>query len=353
MRILPPLLLSLAACRAPAPPPPPPPFVPPPRATQFLVKEVRLAGGVVGVHVEIPLEPSGPKPAVIALIGDTRQFVGAGFVVVTYSIEWGMLKDRPKPPPAEQAVGKWVLAAPTAATLGEQYLRDIVTTATVYVPGILDWLETVPEVDAKRIGMVGGSTNGFVTLAATAAERRIGVAAAITACGDYLDFLRYSSMGMEGKPLELDRRYERWIRSQEVIRHPERLVHAAVYMMNRADDELIPVSCADATARILTRAYARAGHPSRFRYLRLTGGGHGFGRRRTTPRSAGSSSGCSRHEAVGQVDPRGADRDHVRGLRASAGRDRDRRRHAARRPGGGDARRSVSDPVSRLARRHG
>src|SRR5262249_20098378 len=89
--------------------------------------------------------------------------------------------------------------------------------------------------------------------------------------------LRFSSMGMEGKPLELDPSYERWIRSQEVIRHPERLVHAALYMMNRADDQLIPVSCADATARVLTRAYARAGHPTRFRYLRLPGGGHGFG----------------------------------------------------------------------------
>src|SRR5262249_60112330 len=124
--------------------------------------------GVVGVHVEIPLEPSGPKPAVIALIGDTRQFVGAGFVVVTYGIAWGMLKDRPKPTPGEQTVGKWVLAAPTAATLGEQYLRNIATTATVYVPLILDWLETVPEGDAERIGMVGGWTNRFATAPAAA-----------------------------------------------------------------------------------------------------------------------------------------------------------------------------------------
>src|SRR5262245_66494984 len=118
MRILPPLLLSLAACRAPAPPPPPPPFVPPPRATQFLVKEVRLAGGVVGVHVEIPLEPSGPKPAVIALIGDTRQFVDAGCVVVAYSIEWWILNDRPKSPPAKQASDNATIKATTNAAIG-------------------------------------------------------------------------------------------------------------------------------------------------------------------------------------------------------------------------------------------
>src|SRR5262249_6378329 len=162
----------------------------------------------------------------------------------TYSISWAMLKDRPTPETGEQAVGEWVPAAPTAATLGERYLRDIVTAATVYVPLVLDWLESLPEVTARPIGIIGAAPDRLRTLAATAAERGFSVAVAAAACGDYLDFLRFSSMGMEGKPLELDPSYERWIRTQEIIRHPERLVHAALYMMNRADDQLIPVSCA-------------------------------------------------------------------------------------------------------------
>jgi hypothetical protein len=46
-------------------------------------------------------------------------------------------------------------------------------------------------------------------------------------------------------------------------------------MINRAADPLIPVSCADETARVLGEAFARAGAPQRFRYLRLEGEGHG------------------------------------------------------------------------------
>lgn len=268
-------MLTLAACRGPGGAPSP--SVPPPAAQEFRVKEISLAGGVVRVHVDIPLVPAGPKPTVIALLADTRQLVGAGFVAVTYTINWALLKGHPPPPAeSERTVGKWVLAGPSEATLGEGYLRDIDTTATVYVPMILDWLVSEPDVDPRQIGMVGASTNGFVTLAALAAERRITTAVAVASCGDYYDFLKNSSMGMEGRALTLDRAYARWIDTHEVIRYPERLVHAALLMVHRADDPLIPVSCADATARVLTQAYLHAGHPERFRYLRLPGGGHGY-----------------------------------------------------------------------------
>lgn len=240
------------------------------------MKETQLVNGAVSVRASIPFSPVGPKPAIIALIGEPRELVGAGFVAVTYTIDWRLLK-RPTPPPAAQAVGKWVLASPSAAVLGEAYLREIVTTATEYIPAIIDWLETVPEVDTRHIGMAGASTNGFVTLQATAANRRIRAAVALAACADYHSFLRDSSMGMEGKPLALDPAYDRWIQSQEIIRHPRLMVHAALFMKNRVGDQLIPVACADETAKVLAPAYARAGSPERFRYLRVEGTEHGSG----------------------------------------------------------------------------
>jgi len=130
------------------------PYTPPPAATEFLVKETRLANGAVAVRADIPLAPAGPKPAVIALVGDTHQLVGAGFVSVTYSINWNLLKGpQPPAPPAEQTVGKWVLASRSASTLGETYLHEIATTANTYVPMVLDWIQTLPEVDRRRIGM--------------------------------------------------------------------------------------------------------------------------------------------------------------------------------------------------------
>ena len=84
-------------------------------------------------------------------------------------------------------------------------------------------------------------------------------------------------MGMSGKPLELDPSYARWIAQHELVRHPQRIVHAAVLMVNRIEDPLIPISCADATAKALARAYERAGVPERFRYVRVAEPGHGVG----------------------------------------------------------------------------
>ena len=245
--------------------------------TSYLVKEANLVNGAVSVHLDIPLEPSGRKPAVIALLGDTHAIVAAGFVAVTYTVRWGVLRmGQPTPSPAEQAVGKWVLASPSADVLGERYLHEIASTAEMYVPAVLDWLVTQPEVDPERLGMVGSSTNGFVTLQAVAADRRLTTAVAIAACGDYHRFLQFSEMGMAGKPLQLAPAYADWVRGEEVIHHPDRLTHAAVLMINRSADPLIPVSCADETARVLTEAFARAGVPQRFRFIRLDGEGHGM-----------------------------------------------------------------------------
>ncbi|TMA56511.1 MAG: hypothetical protein E6J75_09560 [Deltaproteobacteria bacterium] len=137
---------------------------------------------------------------------------------------------------------------------------------------------TLPEIDPGRTGMTGSSTNGFITLQAVAADGRLSAAVAVAACGDHLRFLRFSSMGMAGQPLQLDPEYERWLHGQEPIRHSERLVHAALLVVNRVDDPLIPISCAESTAHVLERAYARAGVPERFRFVRTQESGHGVGK---------------------------------------------------------------------------
>jgi predicted acyl esterase len=169
------------------------------------------------------------------------------------------------------------LASPSADVLGERYLRQISATATDYVPIVIDWLATLPEVDSERIGMAGISTNGFVTLQAVAADRRIRAAVAISACGDYHDFLQHSSMGTGEASLALAPAYEAWLQTQEIVKHPQDVVHAALLMVNKIGDELIPISCGDETARVLERAYRRAGAADRFRYVRLPVASHGMG----------------------------------------------------------------------------
>jgi hypothetical protein len=252
--------------------------VPPAPTISYLVKETALAAGAVSVRLDIPFSPPGRKPTILASVGDTRALMNAGFVAVSYTVNWQRVSGA-KPPVTSSAetVGKWVLASPSAGVLGERYLRGIAATATTYVPLILDWLETVPEVDPERFGIAGSSTNGFVALQAVAADRRLRAAVAVTACGDYHTFLRDSAMGMRGEPLRLDAAYARWVRDQEIIFHPEQMTHAAVLMINQDGDELIPVACADETAARLAPAFAAAGAPERFRYLRRTRPGHGLG----------------------------------------------------------------------------
>jgi len=245
--------------------------------TEYLVKETVLLQGQLHVRVAIPLEPAGPKPTLISLLGDQHPVLAAGFVAATYTVV-RPARAAPATPggSAEGSVGKWVLASPSASVLGETYLREVAATATESVPALIDWLATLPDVDLGRLGMIGASTNGFITLQATAADDRIAAAVAIAACGDYHTFLRDSSMGMLGAPLALAPAYEGWLEGQELVRHPERLTRAAVLMIDRTGDELIPIACADATAEALRAAYERAGAAERFRYVRLDEAGHGM-----------------------------------------------------------------------------
>src|SRR5262245_60550047 len=271
------LLVALAfaaACRRVTPPAADTTDQPP----EVETREVQLDDDFITVRLHIPPTPEARKPTVIWMLGDRTAPLAQGLLVVTYRLNWELVRP-PAPAPTVNTVGKFVLASPSAAVLGREYLRTIATTATRAIPKIVDFLETVPEVDPVRIGIVGTSPTGFVGLQAVARERRLSVAVALAACGDYHRFLRYSSMGMEGQPLALAPAYERWLQAQEIIRRPERMVHAALLMVNRDHDPVIPFACVEETVRVLRRAYRRAGDPERFRFTVFEGERHGLDQR--------------------------------------------------------------------------
>jgi len=145
------------------------------------------------------------------------------------------------------------------------------------IPKILDAVVALPDIDPTRLGIAGTSTGGITALQALAADRRLTAAATVVACGDYLDFLHRSTLGLEGAPLDLEPTYQRWLRAHEPIRHPERIVHAALLMVNGSDDRAIPLSCALETARVFKAAYRRARASDRFRFVVLEGEGHNIG----------------------------------------------------------------------------
>src|SRR6185295_24899 len=175
--------------------------------------------------------------------------------VASYRQNWKVLKGlAPEAPPElpKNTVGSWLLAAPTPKTVGQGWFAMIGVDAETAIPEVLRYLETLPEVDMSRVA----------------------VAVLLAACGDYHTFLHLSPLAMNGAPLDLDPRYDARLRRLEPIRHPGRFTHAAILMINGTADTAVPVECARTTARALSRAYARAGVPERFRFVVLEGAAH-------------------------------------------------------------------------------
>jgi dienelactone hydrolase len=262
------MVVSLTGCILHARPRPAPASAP--VETEFRVRDANLGNGIT-VRLEIPIDAASPMPAVIAQIAESTEVRAAGMIAVSYA-DW---RPAPSPTPSAHAVGKLVLASPSADVLGREYLRNIVRTATDTIPRVVDYLATVPEIDGHRLAITGASTNGFVALQAAVADPRLAAVVAAYTCGDYFRFLRDSGMGMEGAPLALDPSYADWLHAQQPIDHADRLVHAAVLLIAGTEDALIPYSCATSTANILQRAYAAAQVPERFRFVTVEKG-HGL-----------------------------------------------------------------------------
>jgi dienelactone hydrolase len=276
------LLAAVISCAGgPSPKAGPPSAVDPlPGAPPCETRELSLDGGFITVRVDIPREPPGPKPAVLALLGERPRMLRAGLVTISYHVHWEDLRPlaeaMPKPPPTERMWGKWLLASPSPGTIGRGYFEVITSDATRTIPRVLDAVAEIPEIDMTRIGIAGTSTTGFTALEAVAVEPRITAAVVGAACGDYHRFLYGSNLAMNGEFLRLDPDYESWLHSIEPIRHPERLVHAAVLLLAGDEDPVIPRRCIETTVEVLRSAYADAGVPERFRFRVVPGLGHSF-----------------------------------------------------------------------------
>lgn len=255
----------------------------------YEVREVALQGGFLRVTLEIPHDPPDPKPAILVPLADREALLSRGVVLVDFHHDWSVVpglrdaaKQRETPPPNE--VGRWLLAAPRPGIVGRSYFQLISLAARSSVPEIVDLLESLPEVDAGRIGIGGSSTAGFVALEALAAEPRLAAGVVRAACGDYHTFLRSSSLALQDDPrwlpdgrLILDEDYETELREIEPIRSVDRYPPRPLLMLNGDADGAIPFSCAERTAVALHRAYQRAGVGDRFHFVVHSGAGHDLG----------------------------------------------------------------------------
>jgi dienelactone hydrolase len=306
-------LVMVAACAPPRQPPVVVPLAPPAADLRENVEQraVSIAKGWITVNLVIPREPAGPKPAIVSPTDDEQALLDRGIVLVRFHTNWELLRGFAQPaasdastaaegaaqaaqaekaaegkaPPAPQnQVGAWLLAAPRPGIVGKAYFALISEDALHSLPQVMDYLQTVPEIDATRIAIAGSSTSGFVALEALARDARFAAAVVRVACGDYHAFLRSSSLALNNEArwlpdgrLELDPDYEAVLQEIEPIRAANRFPPRPLLMLNGAQDKAIPLDCAQHTADALRAAYARQRVPERFRFVVHPDQGHDLG----------------------------------------------------------------------------
>jgi pimeloyl-ACP methyl ester carboxylesterase len=213
--------------------------------------------------------------------GNRDDLLARGFALVTYDTPAAEFVGG-SAPTRGPSVGFGPLAAP-AGLLGRAFFRMVIRHAEEVVPRVVDTLVGLPMIDASRIGIAGTSTQGFIALAAFATEPRLASAAVVSACPDYVAFLRDSTMGMAGERLALDHDYRRWLVAKSPGSHPVHVAHGPLLLIAGEHDRMTPPSCLSESSESmggLRTAFAAAGRRNQLRIRILPRLGHG-----STPRS--------------------------------------------------------------------
>jgi hypothetical protein len=282
--------VATAGCAAHAPEP-----APPPAATGSSQQSYDLNQGALHVELRIPDAPPGRKPVVISPFSDPEALLSRGVIVATFEVDWtrvaeligsGAAKAPPEAPPTDpgERVGVWLLSSPRPGVIGRSYFQLIRANAEQNVPALMDLLITLPEVDPQRIAIAGSSTQGFVALQALRSEPRLAAGVVRVACGDYLAFLRSSSLALADDPrwlpggeLQLDADYRAELTLHQPIAAPQAYPPRPLLVIAGRNDPVMPFACVDRTDQVFSEAYASAGVPERFHAEVLTGANHDLG----------------------------------------------------------------------------
>ena len=293
------LLLAGIACtanRATSPRPAPTP-APPGQWNDYALDK-----GWISVSVGVPRHGTPPYPVVLSPTVPDHLLLERGIGVVRWKTNWEILRGlTPTSAPSPQTqtetetqtqtetqtetetetVGAWLLRAPRPGIVGQGYFRVIKHEAHQSVPKVLDLLESLPSVDSQRMAITGNSTGGFIALQALAEEPRLDVAVIQVACGDYLKFLKSSSLALGDQ--------DRWLVDGEVVLDDEYMLELAasdpihrtntypprpLLLISGAQDPVIPPACVRATAEAISATYEKSGVPDRFEWEELAAQGH-------------------------------------------------------------------------------
>lgn len=132
------------------------------------------------------------------------------------------------------------------------------------VGAVIDYLEGRIEADIGRVGMMGVSMGGFITVIAVSLEKRIKVAASVLAGANYRILMRQQSrleglsesFGLANEPLvDLDGYAEDFVEKYDPVNHLDRFRPMPLLFLNREKDHLVPLKCATSLYDALKPSY--------------------------------------------------------------------------------------------------
>jgi hypothetical protein len=255
--------------------------------------EVRINNEWITVNIGLPHHGRPPYPVVLNPIVPDHELLERGIGVARWKTNWeilsGLTKPKPKTSPAPGAekpetVGVWLLHSPRPEIIARSYFQLITTEAHETVPAVVDYLLTLPDIDADQIAIAGSSTGGFTALQALAEEPRLALGVVQVACGEYRIFLQSSSLGLDDQDkwlddgeMVLDEKYGAKIDAIDPAARADLLPPRPLLLLSGAQDRAIPAARVRKSADRFAAAYDAAGVPDRFEWVEFEDRGHDIG----------------------------------------------------------------------------
>jgi dienelactone hydrolase len=211
----------------------------------------------------------GPKPAAVYYHGVVqakesfldavplaRRLADAGFVVA--------LPDAPGH--GERPAGA-TLVARLRESLPREFCADIEQSADE-APALLDWLAARPEVDGRRLGVLGISMGGYTSaVVAARVSNRLSAAVCIAGAADLAACMAATDSIAPGKWGPLDRSIDAETRERiariDPLGYPQRFAPLPLLVLHGERDTWNPCATSERFAALVAPAYA--GQPAAFR----------------------------------------------------------------------------------------
>ncbi|MDQ1280485.1 MAG: uncharacterized protein QG670_1748 [Thermoproteota archaeon] len=131
---------------------------------------------------------------------------------------------------------------------------------------VIDYLEERVEADVERVGMMGVSMGGFITVLSVTLEERIKAAVSVLAGANYGILMRRQlqekglneTLGLANESFtDFDEHSKEFVEDYDPINHVNRFRPIPLLLLNRERDHLVPLECATSLYDALQPTYKK------------------------------------------------------------------------------------------------